>query len=97
MEEWNGIWKKKFSMKWNMEWKIFSMEWIWNGRNFAAWNMEKSSSIPLHALLLSEYGNLDLFYSIAPPSLFRGHHQFIIIKDGRVVRKRSAYFLHVIF
>ena len=21
--------EKKFSMKWNMEWKIFSMEWIW--------------------------------------------------------------------
>ena len=31
--------------EWNME-KIFGMELIWNERNFAVWNMEKSSSIP---------------------------------------------------
>ena len=43
------------SMEWNMEenfcmeWKIFSMEWKWNGRKLPAWNMEKSSSIPCHA------------------------------------------------
>ena len=50
MEEWNGIRKKKFSTEWNMERKIFSMEWIWNGRNSAVWNMEKSSSIPFHSM-----------------------------------------------
>ena len=33
-----------------MEWKIFSIEWIWNGKNFAVWNMEKSSSIPFHSM-----------------------------------------------
>ena len=44
------------SMEWNMEenfsmeWKIFSMEWKWNGRKLPVWNMEKSSSIPYHAL-----------------------------------------------
>ena len=43
-------------MEWNMEnnfsmeWKIFSVEWIWNGKNFAEWNMEKSSSIPFHSM-----------------------------------------------
>ena len=26
MEECNEIWKKKFGIEWNMEWKIFSME-----------------------------------------------------------------------
>ena len=31
--------EKKFSM----EWKIFSMEWIWNGKKFAVSNMEKLS------------------------------------------------------
>ena len=31
-----------------MEWKIFSMEW--NERKLPVWNMEKSSSIPYHAL-----------------------------------------------
>ena len=41
---------KKIDMEWNMEWKIFSMEWIWNGRNFAVWNTEKSSSIPFHSM-----------------------------------------------
>ena len=29
----------------SMEWKIFSMEWKWNGRKLPVWNMEKSSSI----------------------------------------------------
>ena len=32
----------------SLEWKIFSMEWKWNGRKFPEWNMEKSSSIPFH-------------------------------------------------
>ena len=46
--EWNM--EENFSMEWNMEWKIFGMEWKWNGRKFPVWNMEKSSSIPYHAL-----------------------------------------------
>ena len=40
--------EENFSMEWNMEWKIFSMEW--NGRKLSAWNMEKSSSIPFHTM-----------------------------------------------
>ena len=54
---WNGIWKKNFSMEWNreenfsMEWKILGMEWKWNGRKLPVCNMEKSSSIPYHALI----------------------------------------------
>ena len=44
--EWNREWKI-----FSMEWKIFSMEWKWNGRKLPVWNMEKSSSIPFHALL----------------------------------------------
>ena len=46
--EWNM--EENFSMEWNMEWKIFGMEWKWNGRKLPVWNMEKSSSIPYHAL-----------------------------------------------
>ena len=42
--------EENFSMEWNMEWKIFSMEWKWNGRKLPEWNMEKSSSTPLHAM-----------------------------------------------
>ena len=44
--------EENFSMEWNMEWKIFGMEWKWNGRKLPVWNMEKSSSIPIpyHAL-----------------------------------------------
>ena len=34
-----------------MEWKIFSMEWKWNGRKLPEWNMEKSFSIPFHTML----------------------------------------------
>ena len=47
--EWNV--EENFSMEWNMEWKILGMEWKWNGRKLPVWNMEKSSSIPYHALL----------------------------------------------
>ena len=49
--EWNM--EENFSMEWNMEWKIFGMEWKWNGRKFAVWNMEKSSYIPYHALAVA--------------------------------------------
>ena len=44
------------SMEWNMEenfsmeWKIFGMEWKWNGRKLPVWNIEKSSSIPFHTM-----------------------------------------------
>ena len=48
--EWNM--EENFSMEWNMEWKIFGMEWKWNGRKLSVWNMEKSSSIPYHALIV---------------------------------------------
>ena len=53
--------EENFSMEWNMEenfsmeWKIFSMEWKWNGRKLPVWNMEKSSSIPYHALHASTH------------------------------------------
>ena len=42
--------EENFSMEWNMEWKIFGMEWKWNGRKLPVWNMEKSSSIPFHTM-----------------------------------------------
>ena len=42
--------EENFGMEWNMEWKIFSMEWKWNGRKLPVWNMEKSSSIPFHTM-----------------------------------------------
>ena len=40
----------EYGKKFSMEWKTFSMEWIWKGRNFAEWNMEKLSSIPFHSM-----------------------------------------------
>ena len=43
MEEWSGTWKT--ILVWNGKFLV------WNGRNFAVWNMEKSSSIPCHALI----------------------------------------------
>ena len=46
--EWNM--EENFSMEWNMGWKIFGMEWKWNGRKLPVWNMEKSSSIPFHTM-----------------------------------------------
>ena len=42
--------QKNFSAERNMEWKIFSMEWKWNGRKLSDWNKEKSSYIPLHTM-----------------------------------------------
>ena len=58
--------EENFSMEWNMESKIFSMKWKWNGR-LPVWNMKKSSSIPYHALvgrLRSLWGTV-----VAPPNL----------------------------
>ena len=42
--------EENFSMEWTMEWKIFSMEWKWNGRKLSVWDMEKLSSIPFHTM-----------------------------------------------
>ena len=36
----------------SMEWKIFGMDWKWYGRKLPVWNMEKSSFVPYHALVL---------------------------------------------
>ena len=36
---WDGMWNGKFL--------------VWNGRNFAVWIMEKSSSIPFHSIACS--------------------------------------------
>ena len=56
--------KENFSMEWNMEWKIFGMEWKRNGRKLPVWNMEKSSSIPYHALdVLRTMRNRDQTYT----------------------------------
>ena len=46
--EWNI--EENFIVEWNMEWKIFSMEWKWNGKKLPVRNMEKSSSIPFHTM-----------------------------------------------
>ena len=45
--EWNM--EENFSVEWNMEWKIFGMEWKWDGK-LPVWNMEKLSSIPFHTM-----------------------------------------------
>ena len=42
--------EENLSMEWNMEWKIFSMEWKWNRRKLPEWNTEKSSSIPFRTM-----------------------------------------------
>ena len=46
--KWNM--EENFSVELNMKCKIFSMKWKWNGRKLPVWNMEKSYSIPYHAL-----------------------------------------------
>ena len=51
MEVWNGIWKK--ILVWNGIWNGRFLVWKWNGRKLPVWNMEKSSSIPYHALLVA--------------------------------------------
>ena len=49
--EWNI--EENFSMEWEMELKIFSMEW----KKIATMEYRKMSSIPFHALLLG-FGKL---------------------------------------
>ena len=57
MEVWNGIWKK--ILAWNgirkkiLVWNGRFLVWKWNGRKLPIWNMEKSSSIPYHAMMTS--------------------------------------------
>ena len=46
MDVWNGIWNK--ILVWNGRFLA------WNGRKLPVWNMEKSSSIPYHALLATQ-------------------------------------------
>ena len=53
--EWNM--EENFSMKWYVEWKIFNMEWKWNGRKLPLYNVEKSSSIPCPAISNTAFQN----------------------------------------
>ena len=48
--EWNM--EENFSMEWNMKWKIFGMEWKWNGKKIASMEYGKIvfHSISYHAL-----------------------------------------------
>ena len=52
--EWNT--EENFSMEGNMEWKIFSMEWKWNGKKIASMEYRKIvfHSIPYYALLATQ-------------------------------------------
>ena len=69
--------EENFSMEWNMEWKIFSMEWKWNGRKSPAWNMEKSSPIPFYTMLIPFHRGLILislsFVCLSMPDLNKKH------------------------
>ena len=40
--------EENFNMEWNMEWKIFRMEWKWNGRKLSVWNMK--NRFPFHTM-----------------------------------------------
>ena len=44
--EWNM--EENFSKEWNMEWKIFGMEWKWNGRKlpYGIWK----NRLPFHSI-----------------------------------------------
>ena len=66
--EWNV--EENFSMEWNMEWKIFSKEWIWNGRKLPVWNMEKSSSIPFHTMPCRQHKSNKIAYKVNLPASF---------------------------
>ena len=45
---WYGSIEWKTGGNFSMEWKIFSMEWKWNGRELLVSNMEKPSSTPFY-------------------------------------------------
>ena len=66
-----------FSMEWNMEWKIFRMEWKWNGRKLPVWNMEKTSSIPFHIMPCLEV----TFYSLI---LFQNKNKFKCTNEAAI-------------
>ena len=59
-----------------MKWKIFSMEWKWNGGKLPVWNMEKSSSIPFHTMPWSEVSRLGIFGKARAD--LRGLHQLML-------------------
>ena len=47
----DAIWKKNFSWNEIKNGRFFCMEWKWNERKLAVWNMEKSSSFPSNVYL----------------------------------------------
>ena len=60
--------EENFSMEWkewNMERKIFSMEWgIRNGRKLPAWNMKKLSSFQFYTRPWSQLWQKNHFFTI---------------------------------
>ena len=43
------------------------MEWKWNGRKLPVWNMEKSSSIPIHAMPCRLHKSNKIAYKVNLP------------------------------
>ena len=62
--------KENFSMGWNVERKVFSVEWKWNGKNWPVWNMEKSSSIPFHIMPFPLLKSNKVAYKVNLPVFF---------------------------
>ena len=56
--------EENFSMEWNTEWKIFSIEWKWNEKKLSVWNMEKSSSIPFHTMPCRQHKSNKIAYKV---------------------------------
>ena len=65
--------KENFSM----EWKIFGMEWKWNGRKLPVYNMEKSSFIPFHTMpCLTEQVVVQIAGRFTPKKVNTNIHSF---------------------
>ena len=62
VEVWNGIRKK--ILVWNGRFLVWNGRFlVWNGRKLPVWNVEKSSSIPYHALVVGSNKLLFRYFS----------------------------------
>ena len=82
--EWNM--EENLSMEWNMEWKIFTMEWKWNGRKLPEWNMKKSSFISFHTMPCSDASTVNTCWELS-----QGEHKFKIAITTVLLYSQNTY------
>ena len=86
MKVWNEMWKK--ISVWNEIWNGRFL--VWNERKLSVWNIEKSSSIPLHIMPCRQHKSNRIAYKVNLPVFFTLNTISCFIQSRDVVAEAGS-------